>query len=212
MAAYTLENIARDVRIAIDQNMVSTALEIIGDVDTLAVNDIIKSKVCEAVKRVHGTAPVYLLDGGSNFSGNVNWKSQGSGWILLPNDFMRLIVFQMSDWDKPVYEAKEPAGQDYDRQASRFKGIRGTAQKPECFIGVSSNSKILEFYSCDNNSATVSRAIYLPYPTIGVNENINICIRCYESVIYMVASVVMSTFGDNAKAGVFAELSRTALI
>ena len=42
MTVYQLDDIAKDVRIALDQNMASDTLAAIGDVDTLALNDIIK--------------------------------------------------------------------------------------------------------------------------------------------------------------------------
>jgi hypothetical protein len=67
MNVYRLEEIAKDVRIAIDRNSNSNALVEIGDVDTLALDDIIMSKVVEAVRRVHSDAPVHLLDGGYSF-------------------------------------------------------------------------------------------------------------------------------------------------
>lgn len=67
MKVYLLDEIAKDVRIAIDQNMQSETLVDFGDVDTLSLNDIIKSKIVDAVKRIHSTAPSYLLDGGHNF-------------------------------------------------------------------------------------------------------------------------------------------------
>lgn len=49
MTVYHLDEIAGDVRIALDQNTTSDVLKEIGDVDTLALNDIIKSKIIEAV-------------------------------------------------------------------------------------------------------------------------------------------------------------------
>ena len=64
MAVYQKNKIQEDVRTALDQNMNSDTLKIIGDVDTLALDDIIASKILEAVKRVHSSAPSYLLDGG----------------------------------------------------------------------------------------------------------------------------------------------------
>mgnify|MGYP000053876088 len=45
MTVYHLDEIAGDVRIALDQNTTSDVLKEIGDVDTLALNDIIKSKI-----------------------------------------------------------------------------------------------------------------------------------------------------------------------
>lgn len=74
MTVYQLDDIAKDVRIALDQNMASDTLAAIGDVDTLALNDIIKSKIVEAVKRVHSSAPPYLLDGGHNFGDAIFWN------------------------------------------------------------------------------------------------------------------------------------------
>lgn len=53
MAVYQKNKIQEDVRTALDQNMNSDTLKIIGDVDTLALDDIIASKILEAVKRVH---------------------------------------------------------------------------------------------------------------------------------------------------------------
>ena len=52
MAVYQKNKIQEDVRTALDQNMNSDTLKIIGDVDTLALDDIIASKILEAVKRV----------------------------------------------------------------------------------------------------------------------------------------------------------------
>ena len=60
MAVYQKNKIQEDVRTALDQNMNSDTLKIIGDVDTLALDDIIASKILEAVKRVHSSAPSYL--------------------------------------------------------------------------------------------------------------------------------------------------------
>ena len=49
MAVYQKNKIQEDVRTALDQNMNSDTLKIIGDVDTLALDDIIASKILEAV-------------------------------------------------------------------------------------------------------------------------------------------------------------------
>lgn len=47
MAVYQKNKIQEDVRTALDQNMNSDTLKIIGDVDTLALDDIIASKILE---------------------------------------------------------------------------------------------------------------------------------------------------------------------
>lgn len=100
-----IEDIVKDVRICLDQNMVSESLLNEGDIDTLSIEDIIRSKIVDAVQRVESGAPTHLLEGGHNFGDSIYWTKDGSGWTLLPDDFMRLVVFEMSDWERPVYEA-----------------------------------------------------------------------------------------------------------
>lgn len=211
MAVYTLERITEDVRIALDQNMSSDALAEIGDVDTLSINDIIRSKINEAVKRVHSEAPAHLLDGGHNFGDSVCWMEHESGWVLLPEDFMRFVVFEMDDWERPVFECHSTGDAEYARQHSRFKGIRGTAQRPICFISIRPEGRVLEFYSCKSINAKVRRAVYIPYPCVDENGGIEICSRCYDSVIYTTASLVLITFGSD-KSAAFNELAKSTLI
>lgn len=212
MKVYRLEEIAKDVRIAIDQNMSSETLSDFGDVDTLSLNDIIRSKVTDAVKRIHSTAPAYLLDGGNNFGDAIYWKELESGWCLLPEDFMRLVVFQMDDWERPVYHAISEDDEEYQKQSSRFKGIRGTAQKPVCAIAIRPEGRVLEFYSCKSTDAMVSRAVYLPYPKIDADGGVQICERCYQAVIYTIASLVLTTYGNADQSKALSELAKSALI
>lgn len=212
MTVYKLDDIAKDVRIALDQNMVSDALTEIGDVDTLSVDEIIKSKICEAVKRIHSEAPSHLLDGGYNFGDAVYWKEKECGWVLLPENFMRLVVFEMDDWSRPVFFAISTDDTEYDLQSSRYKGIRGTAQKPVCAISIRPEGRVLEFFSCKSNDAQVSRAVYLPYPKVDRDGAIEICRRCKDAVVYQTAALVLTTFGDTEKSSVFNELAKSVLI
>lgn len=212
MTVYHLDEIAKDVRIALDQNTTSDALREIGDVDTLSLNDIIKSKAVEAVKRIHSSAPPYLLDGGHNFGDEVYWQKCESGWVLLPEDFMRFVVFQMSDWERAVFYPISVDDPEYKKQSSRFKGIRGTTQRPVCAISIRPEGRVLEFYSCKSEDATVSRAVYLPYPQIDKYGAIEICQRCYDAVVYTIAALVLTTFGDVEKSSALNELAKSVLI
>lgn len=215
MKVYPLEKVAKDVRIALDQNMTSDALTEIGDVDTLALNDIIKSKIVEAVKRIHSDAPPHLLDGGFNFGDAVYWNKDGrdfSGWVLLPEDFMRFVVFQMDDWERAVFSAISTDDSEYTKQSSRFRGIRGTTQKPVCAISIRPEGRVLEFFSCKSEDAMVSRAVYLPYPKIDKYGAVEICQRCYDAVVYTTAALVLTTFGDTDKSNLLNELAKSSLI
>lgn len=208
---YQLDRIMRDVRICLDQNMDSVPLLQTSDVDTLSLDDIIRSKIQEAVVMVHTNAPAHLLEQGHNFGDTVYWGDRESGWVLLPNDFMRLIVFEMSDWERGVYVAISDTDPEYALQRQRVKALRGTSQKPVCVITVRPEGRVLEFYSCKSEDAYVRRAVYVPYPKIDKNGGIDISERCYTAVVYAIASLVLLTLGDSQKSSALSEISNTAL-
>ena len=201
----------QDVRICLDQNMESDALIESGDIDTLALDEIIKSKILEAIQRVHRDAPNYLLEGGHNFGDAVYWRELESGWVLLPPDFMRLVVFEMDDWEQAVYQAISTDDPEYEKQRSRFKGIRGTAQHPVCAIAIRPEGRVLEFYSCKSKNAQVSRAMYIPYPKIDEDNGVDICERCYNAVVYTAAGLTLLTCGETEKGNSVSELAQTFL-
>lgn len=208
---YNIHDVMRDVRICLDQNMTSEQLLQTDDIDTLALDDIVRSKILEAVVRVHTNAPTYLLEQGHNFGDAIYWGDLESGWVLLPQDFMRLIVFEMSDWEKAVFTAISTTDPEYALQRQRIKALRGTAQKPVCAITIRPEGRALEFYSCKSEKAYVSRATYLPYPHIDEDDGIDICERCYTAVVYTVAALVLTTYGEADKAAALNELAKTIL-
>lgn len=208
---YKLAEIAREVRIAIDQNMTSEQLIATEDIETLSLEEIIRSKIVEAVRRVETSAPVHFLEEGHDFGDAVYWADLESGWVLLPDDFMRLIAFRMSDWERTVYAAISVDDPLYAKQSSRYKGIRGNTQKPVCAIVNRAEGKALEFYSCNSEEAYVSRASYLPYPHIDEDDGIDISEKCFTAVIYTVAALVLTSYGEAEKASALTELAKSIL-
>lgn len=91
---YKVDDIMRDVRVCLDQNMTSEQLLQTGDIDTLSLDDIVRSKILDAVVRVHTVAPPHLLEAGHNFGDAIFWGDLESGWVLLPHDFLRLDRFR----------------------------------------------------------------------------------------------------------------------
>lgn len=209
---YYLENIKEDVRIVLDENQVSDYM--MGDIDTLSVDEIIRSKVEEAATEVYLAAPVHLFDPGERFADTIAWNEKvgvGSGWTQLPNDFLRLISFKMSDWERPVYSAILPDDPQYLLQSSRFAGIRGNSQRPVCAIVMRPTGRVLEFYSCSaGEDVSVEMARYAPKPTI-VDESIDIYERCYRSVVYKVAGLAAVSMGAMEKAKTLFEISNGLL-
>lgn len=213
---YKIEDILKDVRVCLDQNMTSETLLSESDQETLALDEIIRSKILDAICRVEGGAPTHLLEEGHDFGENIYWdedkRRAGCGWTLLPADFMRLVVFEMNDWERPVYEAIDPTRAEYALQRSRYKGIRGNPQRPVCAIAMRPEGRALEFYACNDNSALLSKAVYIPYPEIDEDDGVDICARCYTSIVYMIAALTLATYGDTDKASTMTEQSKNALV
>lgn len=208
---YQVDRIVRDVRVSLDLNRSDEALSMEEDQETLTLDELIRSKILEAVERVHLAAPYHLLEQGHNLwddqNGNdeddagaaVYWGDMESGWVLLPDDFMRLVVFEMSDWERPVYTAITTDDPLYKKQKSRVKALRGTAQRPVVAIGVRPEGKVLEFYSCKSEEAYVTRGVYIPYPSIDEYGGVDISERCYNDVVAMVAELTMAAMNGQTK-------------
>jgi hypothetical protein len=208
---YKIEVVERDVRIAIDENKTSEQLIGDEDIDTLSLDETIRSKIEEAVRSVGLSAPAHLLEEGHTFDDSIFWESDGSGWILLPDDFMRLIAFRMSDWERTCYNAISVDDPLYDLQSSRYKGIRGNVQKPVCAIVNRPEGKALEFYSSNSEDAYVKRASYIPYPEIDDSGGIDISERCYTAVVYTIASLVLTAYGATDRASEMSAMAKSIL-
>lgn len=134
-----------------------------------------------------------------------------SGWVLLPDDFMRLVVFEMDDWERAVYQAISTDDEEYEKQRSRFKAIRGTAQRPVCALGVRPEGRVLEFYSCKSEDAQVSRAVYIPYPEIDDDGGVEVSERCYQAVVCTAAGLTLITCGEVDKGNNLFEMAKTII-
>lgn len=213
MATYQISDIQKAVRVVLDKNAVSAQLQDLVDTDTLNVNEIIEASIPRAVRNVHMIAPIDFLEYGHDIGSGLYWDKNGkSGWVLLPDDFMRLIVFEMSDWERPVYEPITPEDPLYAQQKSRWGGIRGNAERPVCALCMRPEGKVLEFYSCKNDKAYMTRGMYVPYPQLDEQGGIDICPRCHDAVVYEAASLVFSSLADTTQAAVMRAEARRLLM
>jgi hypothetical protein len=237
MATKGVQAIMEDVRIALDRN--NCSCELFDDIDTTTLDDIIKSNIVKGVRAVHAVAPYYMLEQGHNMADADTDTTEGTapglsiywngdeydatgkliaqtgdtfGYVALPKDFQRLVVFQLSDWERPVYNAISVDDPEYAKQRSRFKGIRGTAQKPVCAIGVRPEGLVLEFYSCKSRSVTVKRAVYIPLAEIDAGDNVDLSERCYAAIVYKIAALTLFAIGEGERGKLFEELSKAEFV
>ena len=210
---YQVENIIQDVQVALSNNRQDIPLVNDGDLDTLEVLDTIQSKIEEAARTVTAIAPAYMLERGHSLDESaIYWNEDCSGTILLPNDFLRLIVFKMSDWDKAVYTPITPEDERYRLQHSGYKGLRGTPSRPVCALGMNANGRTLEFFSCKTTDAVIEDGVYSPIPRIDDIGGIDISEDIYTAVIYQIAYSVAATFGDANGMKIFGEKVKEVLV
>ena len=204
------EEMARAVRVAIDMNKGDEPLIMEGDTDTLSLDEIIMAKLADAVRLVEMEAPATMLESGHDFGDNIFIGEDGKGFIILPEDFMRLISFRMSDWKRTVFEAISENDPQYALQSSKWKGICGNPEKPVCAIVRRGEGKVLEFYSCNDNTAIVTQATYVPIPRIDIDGGIDVAENCYRAAIYRAASLALASVGDQLSTTML-EISKSLL-
>lgn len=194
-----VEKMIGDVRVAMDMNRSAKALVAVGDKETLLLDELIQSKLLEGIRITEMEAPVIMLESGHDLSedGNLYIGKDGKGFVVLPEDFMRLICFRMSDWKRAVFTPITPEDPLYAQQSSRFKGICGNTEKPVVALVKRQEGKVLEFYSSRDSSATIVQSPYLPMPKIDEYGGIDVSEDCYESAVCRTAYLVLTTLGDS---------------
>ena len=208
---YNVSDIVQEAKVALDENVDSSALSGFGDVDTLKLDEIVESKVVDAARVIESNAPAHLLDSGKAFGESIGWDGQpgyGAGYIHLPDDFMRLVCFQMSDWDYALTMAITEDSPQYQMQRSRFAGVRGNPQKPVVAITMQPIGLVLEFYSCySGDSAFIKRARYIPIPRVK-NGKIELCEKLKPAIVYYTAYLSALSLGEGDAAAAMLATAR----
>lgn len=201
MTEYNVSDIIKDVRTILELNVTSDWLTGISDTETLSLDKLIESKIEDGAYVVEMQAPHRLLDGIS-FKENTPIKdSNGFGYVKLPKDFARLVLFQMNTWLVPVFEAIYPEDAAYTMLKSKFACVSGNYEKPAvAIVNNDSNTQgglMLEYYRTkDILNDKISHALYIPMPTIK-DGKVKLCYRLYRPVLYSIASLVSLTYKDN---------------
>ena len=201
---------AKAVRVAIDQNKVSEPLLLEEDTDTLSLNEIIYAKLADAIRLVETEAPATMLEAGHDIGEKAFIGEGGKGFVILPNDFMRLLSFRMSDWSRTIYEPITESDPLYKVQSSKWKGIYGSPEKPVVAIVQRSEGTVLEFYSCNDPEAVIAQGSYIPIPKIDWDGGIDVSEKCYRAAIYRAASLALASIGDQLS-NTMLEISKSLL-
>lgn len=206
---FDVADIVTEIKVALDLNDNSTQLLAESDIDTLSLDDIVRSKIEGAAKVIELNAPFHLLDGGEGFCDSENpiadnsvaWASGevgiGYGIAKLPDDFLRLVSFKMSDWDYAVTTAITEDDPRYAMQHSRYGGIKGNPQRPVVAVVQRPSGLCLQFFTCRGGAeVTVEIAQYIPIPRIA-DGKISVCEKLKPAIVYYAAYQTALTLGSS---------------
>ena len=168
------------------------------DEDTVRIDEYIRKCIPDAVSLVIQNStgrcvnPRYASGSSSVSNGD------GSGYIVVPDDYVRLVAFRMKGWKRTVaipfmYGTPEAA-----MQSNRY--TRGGKCKPACVEGRSaSGRKTIEYYSIGKNETPqvdmfVYEASYDSMEGLPVSTSDPL----FAAVCYMTASLVYAIFENQA--------------
>ena len=110
-----------------------------------------------------------------------------------------------------MYDAILVSDPRYIMQKQGIRALRGTPERPVCAIVRRHEGLSLEFYSCRSEDTFVSKALYVPYPSIDENDGLDMSERCYKSFVYAVAAATYRTLNEIERAQLMDAMSAEEL-
>ena len=211
--APKISDIIKSVKIAIDENDSAGINSIlVADPDQLQLDELIRSKIVDAVRYIHQVAPSHRIDG-ITASATATISQSGKVIIPLPADFMRIVIFKMTGWTRPITDPISDTSPLYAMQHSKYTGIKGGSEKPVAAITSVAGQKVLEGFSSPAGDS-IEKLVYLPVPKIegtSPNETISICNQLLQPIIYQCAGLVAMTYKDELAKSLF-EIAQSYLV
>jgi len=134
----------------------------------------------------------------------------GTGFVVLPDDFLLLSSFKMRGWKKPCLTAEEETPVINSIQANEY--TRGTPRRPVCVLRFTIiterdgdvftdvHKKALYYYSlpktADASTHYIEQALYIPNVKV-MPENFEFNENLIEPLTYLCASTVLTSFEKN---------------
>ena len=201
MEAITLSTIIKEVKIILNENIAIDAL-LLDDPNQLELEELIKARIVDAVTAIHENAPIEKLTG-VPLTGELSFKSNGVGTMVLPVDFLRLVIFQLNGWSRPVTAAITDTSPLYAQQMSRFVGVRGGVERPVCAISTIGGTRVMEIFSAaPSTSPDIARASYIPIPSI-IEDEIKTAKRLRTAIYYYCAGLVALSLNEPTATALF---------
>lgn len=204
----TADFIIDKVRLLINETSGEEALTLLSE-DTRSIDDTIAGLIADAVLFVQQNKSSGSLNPKQYVVGKdaVTENDDGSGAILLPDDFVSLLSMQMKGWERPctlLVAANTPVA-----LAQSNLLTRGGCSKPVCVEGVSATgAPALFYYSLPAGaSAVVEHFIYEAAYNKDAGINSAPSNPLLTAVAYECAALLYNVFENNAAANAFMALA-----
>lgn len=148
------------VKTRIDEvSLLETAAgSVVGCPDDSPVEVLADRLLDECCSEVLAKAPAWRLTGAFCMNPAID-ETESCGYVEVPDDFIRLLEFKMTEWHRPVTVAYEAGSDMALKQYNRF--MRGGVCKPACVLSHHRSRRVIEYFSVASKH-TVERFIYVP--------------------------------------------------
>lgn len=150
---------------------------------SVGVASVLESVLPEVASRVIEREPLSRLDESVELDCAPEDHGDGTGHIVLPEDFLRLRAFQMSDWDYPVENPLVEDDRYHTLQRSGHAGLRGNPRRPVVALSHRDGFRTLEYYTTFESPARILTARYIPKPLPDASGRVRIPQGVLRSVI-----------------------------
>ena len=210
MEKVLVDELVKEVRVTLDENQVENVYLQSGT-DNMELDEIIRSKLPDAVRAIVEMCPVSLLnaDALTLADDDLTTNEDGSGYVVLPNDFLRLVSFKLASWNRAVTSVAEQGSPTDLMQRNTF--TRGTPIKPICVLSHKADGKrVLEYFTASGGNDTIERALYVPNPSIVTedgNEKISIPHLLRAAIVNYCAGLTCFSRGDAEQGNLFLKIA-----
>lgn len=159
--------------------------------DNRPVNDFIGELLDECAREVVANAPAWRLSGFAS-QPEIHPNNDGSGYVVLPEGFLRLLEFKMKEWKRPVNQVAAAGSPVAVKQGNLH--LRGGICKPVCVWGQVSDARVLHYYSVQKKH-DVEKFIYMSQVAA---EDVDVDLQ--DVLTWWCASRVLQIVGKSAEA------------
>ena len=176
------------VRVRIDEvSSGASPLVEVGVEENNPTDTMIEGLLDESALEVLLAAPVDRLPLASAAGSYIESYASDSkaGTIVLPENFLRIVCLQMSDWEQPLYDIQAAGSVVAARQKNKY--LRGGAKKPVAVLEKRPTGYTLTYFSTNAVPHAISRLDYVPSLTaenvMGAQNIDALCWVCAAKVL-----------------------------